>query len=120
MIKAINDELDRIAAALESVKDEATAIKAAAQIKTATDGITRIAWKSQGMKLPNQTRGQSLVEKLAAKVHEVETRFAKARPQIEAAGPKTVETQSPSLQYFEDAMEAAAKEFAKLDTPQPG
>jgi hypothetical protein len=118
MIKAISDELDRIATALESVKDEASATKAATQIRTATDNITRIAWKSQGMKMPNQATGQSLVEKLAQKIHEVETRFAKARPQIEAAGPKTLEALSPSLQYFEGAMEAAAKEFAKLDTPK--
>jgi hypothetical protein len=120
LVAAVSQELDRVTEAVATVKDEASATKASAQLAVIAENLKKIALKSKGLVEPDEKTANALVEKLAAKVQEVERKVQEAQPKIVAAGPKTVAIISQGLSTFGEAMQEVGATFEKMDAAGRG
>jgi hypothetical protein len=87
--------LDRVADALESVKDEASAKKAASEIAKANDVMQSMVDEINSM---SQTEQVMMVQKNAAKMAEAETRISQAMQKIVSDNPQLLDVIGSEIQ----------------------
>lgn len=87
--------LDRVAGALESVKDEDSAKAAAREIASANDTLENMVDEINSMSTTEQV---AMMQKHAAKVAEIETRIGQAVQKIVSEDPKLLDIIGSEIQ----------------------
>jgi len=113
IVDAMIVQIDRMATAVSSVTDKATAEKAAAELKSVGEEMKKIAEKAKGMKDPSAEVQAKIDAKMKAKQEEVQKKMAGIQGTLAKAGPEAAAVLMGGMAEFGKAMEEAGKAFTK-------
>jgi pyruvate formate-lyase activating enzyme-like uncharacterized protein len=106
-------QMDRMATAMSTVTDKATAEKAVVELKSVAEEIKKIAEKAKAMKDPTAEVQAKIEAKMKSKQEELGKKMMGAQANIVKAGPEAGKILMEGMAEFGKVMEEAGKAFTK-------
>jgi type I site-specific restriction endonuclease len=111
VMEAMFAQMDRIATAMGTVTDKASAEKAVTEIKSVTEELKKIAEKAKALGEPTGELKTKLEEKMKAKQAEIQQKMTASMAGLQKAGPEAAEVIMKGMMEIAPAMEAVGKSF---------
>ena len=108
-------QMDRMANAVLSVTDKATADKAVAELLSVADDLKKIAAKAKGLGQPSDEIKAKIEAKMKAKTEEIQKKMETVPASLAKAGPEAAEVLGKGMEKFGAAMEEVGKAFEEAD-----
>lgn len=110
---AVLAQMERMATAVSSVTDKASAEKAVAELKSVGEEMKKLAEKAKAMKDPSAEVQAKIDAKMKTKQEEIQKKMMGMQATLAKAGPEAATILMGGLAEFGKVMEEAGKAFSK-------
>lgn len=108
-------QMDRMANAVISVTDKATAEKAVAELMSVTEELKKIAPSAKGLGEPSAEVKEKIMLKMKAKQEEIQKKMETVPAQLQKAGQEAAQVLMKGMAGFGAAMQEVGKAFEEAD-----
>ncbi len=108
-------QMDRMANAVLTITDKATAEKAVLELMSVTEELKKIATGAKGLGEPSKETKDRIMAKMKVKQEEIQTKMKTVPAQIKKAGAEAATVLAKGMEGFGAAMQEVDKAFKEAD-----